>query len=162
MIWFTSDQHLNHENMIDYAQRPFKRVGKMNYAIISNYRKVVDDKDTVYMLGDFTISGPQHRGVTEHFISQLPGTKILILGNHDKFNPFTYVDMGFQSVHTSLDIGEFVLTHDPAVSIIDRSRNWLCGHIHTLFKKKDNVLNVGVDQWGFYPVSIVEVRKEFK
>ncbi len=148
--------------MIDYANRPFSRVGKMNYGIISNYRKVIKDTDLVYILGDVTIVGPQHRASIEHFLSQLPGTKILILGNHDKFDPFTYVDMGFQSVHTSLDIGEFILVHDPAVSMVNVNRNWLCGHIHTLFKRRKNVLNVGVDQWGFFPVSIEEVRKEFE
>ncbi len=134
----------------------------MNYGIVANYRSVVKEEDSVYFLGDLTIVGPQHRGFIEHLITQLPGKKILILGNHDKFNPFAYVDMGFLSAHTSLLVEEFILVHDPAISIIERDRKWLCGHIHTLFKRKKNVLNVGVDQWGFFPVSIIEVRKEFE
>jgi calcineurin-like phosphoesterase family protein len=135
----------------------------MEQVIISNYRKVVSSSDTCYFLGDFTIKGSQHRAHLEWLVDQLPGTKILILGNHDKFNPFTYVDVGFQSVHTALDIGEFVLVHDPALCNVDKSRKWLCGHIHNLFKmnRNGNVLNVGVDQWGFFPVTIEEVRKMF-
>lgn len=161
MIWFTADQHFFHENIIDYCSRPFPRVGKMNNEIIRRYRSVVGDADVVYMVGDFTIMGPQHRHAVEHIISQLPGAKILILGNHDKFDPFTYIDMGFQSVHTSLVVEEFTLVHDPAWSVVDSSRKWICGHIHTLFKRQGNVLNVGVDQHEFYPIGIEEIHREF-
>lgn len=162
--WFTADQHFLHENIIDYCNRPFYRVGKMNGTIIANYRKCVADEDIGYFVGDVTIVGPQHRHSLEHILMQLPGRKILILGNHDKFDPFTYVEMGFESVHTMLDIGDYLLTHDPAVATGMNDRKWLCGHVHTVFKmaKHGTVLNVGVDQWGFFPVSEDEVRKEFE
>jgi calcineurin-like phosphoesterase family protein len=135
----------------------------MNRDLISRYRQVIKDEDIVYFLGDLTLWGSQHRSMVERIVEQLPGTKILILGNHDKLSTFTYVDIGFQSVHTALDIGEFVLVHDPAVCLVAKDRKWLCGHIHTLFKmnRHGNVLNVGVDQWEFYPVSLDEVRREF-
>lgn len=161
MILFTADQHFSHENMIDYANRPYNRVGQMNHDIIKRYRSVVGDNDTVYFLGDLSIVGPNHRWHLQHLTDQLPGTKILLIGNHDKFDPFTYVDMGFQSVHTYLQVEEFHLTHDPAVCQCNTNVQWLCGHIHTLFKKQKNVLNVGVDVWGFYPVTIDEARREF-
>jgi calcineurin-like phosphoesterase family protein len=162
MVFFTGDQHFAHENIITFCSRPFHGIGKMNYGIISNYRKVIKEDDIIYFLGDLTIIGPQHRAMIEHLLSQLPGKKIFILGNHDKFDPFTYIDMGFLSVHTSLEVEEFILVHDPAVSVINSKHKWLCGHVHTLFKKQGNVLNVGVDQWGFYPISIEEVRREFE
>ena len=163
MIYFTADTHYGHENIIEYCNRPFTRLGKMEQTMVARYREVVTDDDTVYFLGDLTIKGPQHRGHLEYILEQLPGQKHLILGNHDKFNPFTYVDCGFRTVHTALDIGEFILVHDPVNCLIDKTRKWLCGHVHTLFKmnKFGNVLNVGVDQWEFYPVTIEEVRREF-
>lgn len=132
--------------------------------MISRYRSVVKEEDTIYFLGDLSIKSPQHRAHLDWILEQLPGTKIFILGNHDKFSPFTYVDAGFQSVHTSLDIGEFILIHDPVACLVVKNRKWLCGHIHGLFKmnRNGNVLNVGVDQWEFFPVSIDEVRKEFE
>lgn len=159
MIWFTSDFHFGHQNAIEYCNRPFLNAQRMDQAMIARYREVVSSKDTVYILGDFTIKGPTYRGYLEFIMQQLPGTKILILGNHDKFHPFTYVEVGFQSVHTSLLVEGFALAHDPAVSLVNRDLQWLCGHIHTLFRRKENVLNVGVDQWDFYPVSIEEVRR---
>lgn len=163
MIWYTADQHFGHENMIKYCNRPFMSAAKMDNAMIDRYRKVVSPEDTVYFLGDFSIKGPQYLGYHEYIMKQLPGNKILILGNHDKVNPFTYMELGFLHVHTVLDIGSYVLVHDPAMSVVDDSRLWLCGHVHTVFKmgKRGTVLNVGVDQWGFYPVSEEEVRKEF-
>ncbi len=159
MIWLTADQHFSHEKIIDYCNRPFIGVNNMNNEIIRRYRSVVKEEDTVYMLGDLTIVGPQHRAHLDHITKQLPGRKILILGSHDKFDPFAYWDFGFESVHTVLDIGEYVLVHDPAISMVKPDRKWCCGHIHTLFKKQKNVINVGVDQWGFYPVSIEEINK---
>lgn len=162
MVYFTADHHFSHENIIDYCNRPFTRVGKMNHELIRRYRSTVDNEDIVYFLGDLTIVGPNHKMHIMHIVDQLPGTKILILGNHDKLDPFTYVEIGFQSVHTYLNVEEFHLVHDPAMTQVNQEFKWLCGHIHILFKKVKNVLNVGVDVWDFSPISIDTVRKEFK
>ena len=161
MIWFTADQHFSHENVILYCDRPFGSINKMNQVLISNYRKVVNPDDTVYFIGDLTLAGPMRRYAVESIIQQLPGRKILILGNHDKLDPFTYVDIGFESVHTMLDIGDYILVHDPAIANTNLSRNWLCGHVHKLFKVAENkrVVNVGVDMWDFAPVSISDIQR---
>jgi calcineurin-like phosphoesterase family protein len=137
----------------------------MNKVIISNYIKTVAQEDTCYFLGDMAMVGPANSSYLEGLMKHLPGRKILILGNHDRLNPFTYMDIiGFESVHTILDIGEFILVHDPAIATGLNDRKWLVGHVHTVFKMAKNrtVLNVGVDQWGFFPVSIEEVRREFE
>uniref|UniRef100_A0A6M3IVM8 Calcineurin-like phosphoesterase domain-containing protein n=2 Tax=viral metagenome TaxID=1070528 RepID=A0A6M3IVM8_9ZZZZ len=149
---------------MEYCHRPFTNTDKMRHAIIGNYIKTVTDEDTVYFLGDMTLVGPANKQYLLNITSRLPGTKHLILGNHDKLDPFDYEDGGFQTVHTALDIGEFVLVHDPARCIVDSTRKWLCGHVHTLFRKNrnGNVLNIGVDQWGFFPVVINEVRRYFE
>lgn len=72
------------------------------------------------------------------------------------------MECGFKSVHTLLDIDEFILIHDPVYWYLAKDRIWLCGHIHNLFKRIGNVLNVGVDVHEYYPISIEEVRKEFE
>jgi calcineurin-like phosphoesterase family protein len=39
----------------------------------------------------------------------------------------------------------------------------LCGHVHEAWKRHVRVINVGVDVWDFYPVSVdqlLEVMKE--
>jgi calcineurin-like phosphoesterase family protein len=159
--WFTADQHFGHENILDYCKRPFDRVGQMDRAIILKYREVVKPEDTVYFLGDLTIKSPGYYGYISHIVEQLPGTKILVIGNHDKFDWMKYHEMGFQSVHTILDIGKYILCHDPAFATY-KDRNFLCGHTHTLFLKVRNCYNVGVDVNNFYPVSEEEVDKAFE
>lgn len=164
MVYFTADQHFGHETIIDYCNRPFNRVSKMDHTIIARYRSVVQPEDTVYFLGDLTLLGASRWGSVENIVNQLTGRKILIIGNHDKLDIFRYVDVGFESVHTMLDIGDYLLVHDPAVATGRNDRKWLCGHVHTVFKfaKNHTVLNVGVDQWSFYPVSMDEVNRAFK
>jgi calcineurin-like phosphoesterase family protein len=103
MIWFTSDWHYGHENMIEYGKRPFNKVGAMNRTLIANYKKCVEESDTCYFLGDLSLVGPANWRYIEGVFKNLPGRKILVLGNHDKLNPFVYVDIGFESAHTILN-----------------------------------------------------------
>jgi len=167
-IWFTADNHFSHFNIIKYANRPFKSSEGMDYEIVRRYQEKVKDEDTVYFIGDFSLRGAGYRNWYKKMLDNLPGTKILILGSHDELNPFMYVDVGFQSVHTFLDFqfsGEFkehlhyYLHHDPAASIIAPDVTWLVGHVHTLFLRQKNCYNVGVDVHNFFPVSIDEVRE---
>lgn len=161
MIYFTADQHFDHENIIEFCNRPFNKLHIMNHSIIRNFNSIVNEKDITYHLGDFTLRGSENWSMIKGWLNKMSGTHVLILGNHDKLNPFLYVECGFVSVHTYLQVEEFHLIHDPAITVINENLKWLCGHIHTLFKKTKNVLNVGVDVWSFFPVSIDEVRKNF-
>jgi len=87
-------------------------------------------------------------------------TRHLILGNHDVLKPFTYVNLGFASVHTSLKIriGNYdaYLIHDPSAwTVLPRDSILVCGHIHGLFKTlpEQKTVNVGVDVWEFKPIT---------
>lgn len=35
--------------------------------------------------------------------------------------------------------------------------SWICGHVHTIFRKIGPVANVGVDAWDYCPVKIPQV-----
>ena len=54
MIWFTSDLHFNHLNILKYEpkSRPFENVAEMNEALIKNWNDRVKPEDTVFVLGD--------------------------------------------------------------------------------------------------------------
>jgi len=55
MIWITSDQHYGHANILHYAIRPFENVQEMDRELIRRHNEVVQSKDTVYIVGDFTL-----------------------------------------------------------------------------------------------------------
>ena len=168
MKWFSSDLHLFHKNVLKYCDRPFENTHFMHKAIIENYNNVVKEEDTVYFLGDLTMVSPRHTDKIKRKVDELPGEKHLILGNHDKFKPDSYLKIGFESVHTSLEIEikghKFFLVHDPKK--LKQNMFGLFGHVHENFKmlKLENgkmAMNVGVDIFDFFPVSEDQVIKEF-
>lgn len=130
----------------------------MNNTIIAKYNHLVQEDDEVFIAGDFTLAGPNMKWSIEQLVNRMVGKKHLILGNHDRLDPWDYIRCGFESVHTSLEIeGRFVLVHDPAKYYLYPGKIVLCGHAHNLYKRQGNVINVGVDVWSFCPVSLDEI-----
>lgn len=130
----------------------------MDGEIIKRWRAIVKPEDTVYILGDFSLKSGDYIHWYRSTLEKLPGSKHLILGNHDSLKPFTYIEVGFTSVHTHIELNGRILVHDPAVSVMDRSKVFLVGHVHDLFKVCKNAVNVGVDVWSFAPVSEQEIN----
>lgn len=52
MIYYTSDLHLGHANIIKLCHRPFADVDEMNAVLITNWNARVANSDTVYICGD--------------------------------------------------------------------------------------------------------------
>lgn len=80
-IFFTSDWHVGHQNVIRFDSRPFKDLDHMHRVLINNYNSAVRPQDVCYFLGDMGMTKSE---VLARLVSELNGTKILILGNHDK------------------------------------------------------------------------------
>ncbi len=53
MIYFISDTHFCHSNIINLCDRPFKSTSHMNDTLIHNWNAYVTDHDEIYILGDF-------------------------------------------------------------------------------------------------------------
>lgn len=79
---YIADMHLGHENIIKFCGRPFGSAAEMNRILLENYNRVVQDEDTVYLLGDvfFRCGKPNEEA---QLLSRMKGKKILVLGNHD-------------------------------------------------------------------------------
>lgn len=152
MIWFTADQHFGHHNIIKYCKRPFQNVNEMNKVIIERYNQVVSDNDTVYFLGDVALHDKDEYIKIRRCIRQLKGEKHLILGNHDKLKPFTYLKIGFESVHTQLELNTLLLVHDPANAYKRPNKLHITGHVHNLWVVQNNCYNVGLELHNYYPV----------
>lgn len=181
MIYFTSDQHYGHKNIIEYTSRPYSSIEEMNEKLIDNFNSTVSPNDFTYHLGDFCLS-KKHLPI----IKQLNGSHHLITGNHDSCYPWKgfkdkylipYLDAGFVSVQREMeleidDIGLCLLNHMPYSGDShasdrykefrpikqDKHKYLLCGHVHTKWKFSENMINVGVDVWDYKPISIVDLK----
>jgi calcineurin-like phosphoesterase family protein len=186
-IFFTSDHHFYHTNVIRYCNRPYQTVEEMNEALVRNWNDRVSDSDTVYVLGDFSFSAR----AAEVFAPRLSGEKIFICGNHDRCFPYRrkgkksfsdYIGYGFSAVFETLEITvplggvdtlvrmshfpyqpEVLPTHYQLRYVERRLENdgvlLLHGHVHNHWKKMHNQINVGVDVWDYRPVSIFEIEQ---
>ena len=168
-IYFTADTHLGHKNIIDYCIRPFSTVEEMDQAIIDNWNSVIGSKDTVYHLGDFSLGGFEQFVL---YIMRLNGRIKIVPGGHD----YRWIKGGKEFVAPS-NTGHFaellpalceikhnkrtfVLCHYPIESW--RKKYYgsihLHGHSHgNLEKKEKNRIDVGIDCWKYYPVSLEKI-----
>lgn len=80
-IFFTSDTHFGHANIINLSHRPFKDVEEMNEALIANWNAVVGEDDTIFHLGDVAMGQWVE---WDAVLTRLNGYKILVVGNHDR------------------------------------------------------------------------------
>lgn len=164
MKFFTSDLHMSHIKILQYADRPFRDINEMHKRIIHNWNMRVKENDIVYHIGDFGMRRKVDGIIIKPscFLEKLNGTIILIKGNHDSRNCIkTICDsmvmrMGNQSIK---------LVHDPKYADVNYDLNF-CGHIHeepkfskiiTPTVKQSYIINVGCDLWNFMPITFNEI-----
>lgn len=148
-IFFTSDSHFHHKNILDFEPRPFKTVDEMNKGLIVAWNSVVRKTDTVYHLGDFCFGSVKE---CLDVLNQLRGNIILIKGNHDKTKIVNKVlKEGYLTEYHSLGTvikneGMILnLSHYPMM-IGARPNNFsIHGHLHAFDTGFVNHVNVGID-----------------
>lgn len=86
MIWFTSDTHFNHANIIKYCDRPFGSVREMDQQIVETFNKYVKPDDTLYHLGDICFDRRKNwLHSARQYLSSINCDNIKIIwGNHDQ------------------------------------------------------------------------------
>ena len=82
-IYFISDLHYGHENVIKYDSRPFKDVTEMNNYILEELKKTKEE-DIIFDLGDMFWKMPVDD--IKDVLNQIPCKNIYkIVGNHDNY-----------------------------------------------------------------------------
>lgn len=165
MIYYTSDQHWFHFNILKLAHRSYTTVEEMNADMIAKWNAKVKPEDDVYILGDMFFKFGDIRQVKD-ILNKLNGKKHLIKGNHDKF----LKQLRWQDYFESLDLykeiddnGRMVcMFHYPVEEWNGYYRNsyMLYGHVHENMddiKKHPRKFNVGVDVNGFEPKTLDEL-----
>jgi len=147
-IFFTSDLHFHHKNIIKYNNRPFTNVDEHDHHLIDAWNSVVGKNDVVNVLGDYAFT--DHAGALE-LSWKLNGTKYLIMGNHDhRIKSITTI--GFKTVNDvnmlKMSDGKIIFMSHYAHCVWPQSHYGaihLYGHSHGNLKPLPNTMDVGVD-----------------
>jgi calcineurin-like phosphoesterase family protein len=184
-LFFYSDPHFGHKNVIKYCNRPFSSVEEMDQELIKRYNTIVGPYDHVVWVGDCFFH--KKKKACKEILDQLNGTKSLIRGNHD-LHPQQMIKMGFSSVQevSWIKLGNHTvqLCHYPFKPWDFKNLNlswfnqWFIqryelrfrnlrpknngqflihGHTHDKRKFRKNQIHVGVDAWAYAPVSAEEI-----
>ncbi|CZE47257.1 metallophosphoesterase [Campylobacter geochelonis] len=177
-IFFTSDFHFSHKNIVRFSPKFRKKlfwskdfdftksldeklINEMDFALISQWNGVVGQNDLVYYLGDFSFK----KDKTRKILQSLNGRKIFVQGNHDKqflsgeFDDLLekrvdYLEEKFSFTHNGvIENLIIIMSHYPIYEWNGMSRGavHLHGHIH----ENDishilggRAVNVCWDRWG--------------
>jgi calcineurin-like phosphoesterase family protein len=155
--FFTSDSHFGDHRTINIWKRPFPSVAEMDRVLEEAWNAAVAPGDEVWHLGDFA----RKAGDVPALLARLNGTKHLLRGNNDP--PATVAAEGWASVqdYAELELNgvALVLCHYPFRSWNRQHRRALNlhGHSHGRLKPMLRQHDVGVDVWGWRPVTLAEI-----
>ena len=158
-VFFTSDTHFGHAGALSLYRRPFASVAEMNRAIAARWNETVTPEDAVWHLGDFALRMLPLD--VEALLAGLHGHKHLVFGNNDP--PTT---RGLDRWESAQPYAEFAVDGVPLVLCHYPFRTWygmgkgavnLHGHSHGRLKGLPRQFDVGVDVWGFRPVTLREI-----
>jgi calcineurin-like phosphoesterase family protein len=168
-IWFTSDHHFGHKNILEYTKRPFANVDEMNAEMVKRWNEKVGKDDTVYHLGDFALMSA---GKVKQLREQLNGKIYLITGNHessalDAASCFEWIKDYYELTVEDPDAHKgqrFIVLFHYAMRVWNASHHgtWhLYGHSHGELPDDETALSidVGVDSHNFYPISYEELKE---
>lgn len=180
-VFFTSDHHFGHRNVIEFCKRPFGDVDEMTEAMIDRHNEVVRPGDLVYILGDMFWRSVRKESANA-ILWRMNGQKYYIWGNHEETMRDIQNDPQMRehfvwyrdiaNIHPA-DTPHIILCHY-AMRTWEGSHKgaWqLYGHSHNgLSKSVAGVtleesplsMDVGVDTHNFYPWHLDEVAQEIK
>lgn len=174
-IYFVSDTHFLHENIIKYCKRPFKDIEENDSELIRRWNEKVPKDGIVFHLGDVAFGDPDR---VDMILEQLHGTIYLVIGNHDWrriVNDHKWrFELMTQQINIKIGRRHVILNHYPLLAFSGAWRGedatyQLFGHVHTspytdegLDQQRMKYLftsqyDVGVDNNNFSPVSWKEV-----
>jgi len=160
LIW--SDLHLGHSKIIEYENRPFTDVYEMDKELLDNWRTFVKKDDTLINLGDLSMYINKERMIK--LLANLPGKKILIIGNHDRSKPVKWwYEVGFDEVykHPYVYCDRFILSHKPLEGDLGGFLN-IHGHTHSQREDDNQHRCVSVEKTGYKPLLFDDVIRSFK
>ncbi len=153
------DMHLGHAGIMKFGQRHFDNIDQHDECLVEAWHSVVKKKhDLVWVLGDVCMDIKKMP-----LLYKMNGRKILVMGNHDKFDTQVYL-RHFERVQAFEKRYGFIMTHIPIHPDELIHRTWkynVHGHIHHKEKQPDDsrYINVNIDVVGYMHPTPVEWLK---
>ena len=168
-VFFTSDLHFGSSNINKYCDRPYKSALDAERKLINNINSRCKEGDVLYHVGDFILYGKE-RGIEnmrrkpEYYEDQINCDIIHIIGNHDRNNGLKSGLLGCY-IQLSKNLKAWVQHYPPweksVYGPVPNADVYLCCHVHEKWRVKffntKPVINVGCDQWKYYPVKKSEL-----
>lgn len=79
-IFFTSDHHFGHSNIIQFCHRPWEDVRAMDLELIQRWNSVVPEDGIVFHAGDFAMTS--NIDYITQLLYKLNGNVYIAFGNH--------------------------------------------------------------------------------
>ena len=174
MIYFISDNHWGHKNVIQMADRPFDNIQQMNTYMIDMWNDVVGEDDEVYYGGDFMYK-MNPKDFVRNVLNNLNGKIYLLIGNHDERYLNKYMErlewakdrFELKYIHEEKEY-KFILDHYPLYSWKGMWRNTILIHGHTHHNTDDlyyetigHKININCEFLNYKPISIIELINKF-
>lgn len=125
-VMLIADTHFHHDKMCEWSSRP----NNFTELLINNLRRFMMPEDTLIHLGD-VIFGKLSE--LKPIMESIPGTKILVRGNHDKETNNWYMRRGFSFVADYIIRNKTIFSHIPVdiqnLTNLGVVRN-IHGHLH--------------------------------
>lgn len=164
-IWFTSDTHFGHANIINFTAgdppvklRPeFASVEEMDETMIDRWNARVKPGDHIYHLGDVAMV----KSALHAVLPRLSGKKRLILGNHDIYPTGLYYTY-FEKLCATRVLDGIVFSHIPLhPGSVGRFKANVHGHLHNNAGCHLGLpyVNICVEHTGYAPLHFDEVRQ---
>jgi calcineurin-like phosphoesterase family protein len=165
-VWFTSDFHLGHFNIIRYCNRPFANTQEMDDVITDRVNACVKPNDVLYFIGDFCLGRAEQ--VTAYRKRLACKTIHFIEGNHDKTTRQRQSLFASWSSLSGVNVSQqkIVLCHYAMRVWPHHAQGaWqLYGHSHGNLPDEPLALSldVGVDTHDFRPWHFEEIQSVMK
>lgn len=156
-MWFTSDSHFGHVNILKYCNRPFDSCKEMDETMIERWNMVVEPSDIVHHLGDFALCS---NGYARSILERLNGKIYLAIGSHEK----TILKGGLSKYFEDIKESYYIEVNGQKMFLAHHCHKaWkkshfgvqhLFGHSHggldNYSETEGKILDVGVDSHNFY------------
>jgi calcineurin-like phosphoesterase family protein len=166
-VFLISDTHLDDPHILDKSPRSFDDIAEMNELIVQNWKKTVNESDSVLFGGDLAHSGIDKEGFYK-WVYELGSIGCILRGNHDPYERSELSDASLPIVESeefTYSGFKFYCCHKYS-GIPEEFDGWsIHGHHHhkrPFIDTEHQRVNISVDVLGYKPISLDEVIQYIK